>query len=112
MFILGFVRKGNGTPIKNASIRIKDRSKDIYTWHTGEYWRLLLPGIYDIEASAPGFITSASAVQIIAGQVKILNFHLKPSNSNDYISSACVGNKHFIIALSCIHLFYIILNPL
>ena len=48
--VKGIVLKPNGKPVMNAKVLIDGNSKIVRTSERGEYWRLLLPGIYYIHA--------------------------------------------------------------
>ena len=53
--VKGLVKDINGYPIYDADIFVKGlEQKPIRTSSRGEYWRLLTPGQYDIQASAFG----------------------------------------------------------
>lgn len=52
--IKGFVHDESGSPIPNAVISVKDRYHDVTTASSGDFWRLLTPGNYDVTASALG----------------------------------------------------------
>lgn len=54
--VYGIVRSSIGTPVANASITIGDGGRLLTTTTAaGEYWRLLLPGRYNLTVEAPGF---------------------------------------------------------
>lgn len=63
-------------PIHNARIRIINRTKDIFTWKTGEYWRLLLPGTYKVEVSAKGYYPKTQKINV-KNDVKRIDFYLQ-----------------------------------
>lgn len=46
--IYGSVFDQDGKPIANATISIKDLDHDVYSWETGDFWRILLPGEYQV----------------------------------------------------------------
>ena len=46
----GLVRDSQGSPVKGAHIEVIGRQKDMITSETGEYWRILAPGTYKIQA--------------------------------------------------------------
>lgn len=52
--ISGLVRDTNGEPIEAATIIVHGINHNVSTTHRGEYWRLLLPGTYNIHAEAWG----------------------------------------------------------
>lgn len=47
--IHGFVIDENGNPIERASIKVKSRDVSFLTTKYGEFWRILLPGVYKLE---------------------------------------------------------------
>jgi len=49
--VRGIVRDSTGSPVEGASVRIEGISKNISSSSNGEYWRLLAPGTYRIQAS-------------------------------------------------------------
>ena len=42
--------RDTGEPLRDAEVVIGDREKTVTTSSRGEFWRLLLPGTYDIRA--------------------------------------------------------------
>jgi len=64
-------------PIANARIRILDREKVIYSWKSGEYWRLLLAGKYEMEVSATGYVAQTVNITINNSPVLRKDFFLQ-----------------------------------
>ena len=58
----GFVMDHNGNYLEKASINVVGIDKTIHTNKNGAFWRLLLPGQYNIEVSAEGYETVTSKV--------------------------------------------------
>uniref|UniRef100_A0A1B0G947 Peptidase M14 domain-containing protein n=1 Tax=Glossina morsitans morsitans TaxID=37546 RepID=A0A1B0G947_GLOMM len=57
--IKGLVKDVNGYPIHDARIFVSGfEGKTVRTTQRGEFWRLLVPGIYDVQAMAFGFQNS------------------------------------------------------
>ena len=48
--VKGIVTFSDGQPAKEAKVRISQRGKDVKTTISGEYWRILVPGVYTIKA--------------------------------------------------------------
>ncbi|XP_068623289.1 carboxypeptidase D isoform X2 [Battus philenor] len=53
----GFVLEEDGRPVKNAQIIVEGIKHPIKTTEYGAYWRLLLPGDYNITAVASGYVS-------------------------------------------------------
>lgn len=47
--VQGFVSDQSGAPIEKASMKIKGRDVGFLTTKYGEFWRILLPGVYKLE---------------------------------------------------------------
>ncbi|XP_031840288.1 carboxypeptidase D svr [Nomia melanderi] len=63
----GIVRSSIGTPIPHAKISVDGIKHDIYTAEGGDYWRLLIPGRYNITASAVGYESVTQNILIPEG---------------------------------------------
>lgn len=44
----------DGTGIPNATITVEEINHPVRTYQAGDFWRLLVPGVYNITASAQG----------------------------------------------------------
>lgn len=55
--VQGFVYDQNGVPIEKASLKVKGRDVGFQTTKYGEFWRILLPGVYKLEVSLLNIIT-------------------------------------------------------
>ncbi|KAJ4935130.1 hypothetical protein JOQ06_016666 [Pogonophryne albipinna] len=78
--VRGFVKEAiNGTALANVSIVVASIRHNLTTGKYGEYYRLLLPGTYNITAVAPGFTPmTVNSVQVVEGKATELNFTLAP----------------------------------
>ncbi|XP_033970882.1 carboxypeptidase D [Trematomus bernacchii] len=78
--VRGFVKEAiNGTALANVSIVVASIRHNLTTGEYGEYYRLLLPGTYNITAVAPGFTPmTVNGVQVVEGKATELNFTLAP----------------------------------
>jgi len=47
--IHGFVMDENNNPIEKASLKVKGRDVGFQTTKYGEFWRILMPGVYKLE---------------------------------------------------------------
>ncbi|XP_056297404.1 carboxypeptidase D [Pseudoliparis swirei] len=76
----GFVKKAIvGTALADVSIVVASIRHNLTTGNTGDYYRLLLPGTYNITAVAPGYIPmTVHGVLVEEGKAKEVNFTLTP----------------------------------
>ncbi|XP_067306751.1 carboxypeptidase D-like isoform X2 [Pseudorasbora parva] len=74
----GFVKAArNEAPLADAVIMVAGINHNVSTSRFGDYYRLLLPGIYNITAVAPGYIPmSVAGVEVIEGKATELNITL------------------------------------
>ncbi|KAM4700786.1 carboxypeptidase D isoform 2-T2 [Discoglossus pictus] len=75
--VKGFVldatdRKG----ILNATVSVADIDHPVTSDKAGDYWRLLVPGVYKITASAKGYVPVTKTVNVIDGDAVVVNFTL------------------------------------
>lgn len=93
----GIVKDESGKPIKGATISVKNRHKDVKTAVDGDYWRLLLPGVYDVTASLHGYISSTKKAKVEDAPASIINFVLKKGDTkfktSQYDQMAHAGEK-------------------
>lgn len=75
--VRGIVSDGNNNPVAKAFLRISNRTIGFKTTSRGEYWRVLRPGRYTLEVSAPGFHTTKQDFVVLDQQISILNVTLK-----------------------------------
>lgn len=86
-----------GTAIPHARISVGGIKHDVYTAEKGDYWRLLVPGRYNVTVSAVGYETLTQTVDVPSysenvgdGEVT-LDFTLMrddPQHWYDYFNSA------------------------
>ncbi|XP_030634505.1 carboxypeptidase D isoform X1 [Chanos chanos] len=78
--VRGYVKDSrNGTALTNAAIVVAGIDHNITTGHFGDYYRLLVPGTYNISAVAAGYkpMTMTNVV-VEEGKAKELNFIVHP----------------------------------
>ena len=76
--VKGFVNDAaSGLALKNAIISVTGLNHDVKTSHFGDYWRLLLPGSYNISARVNGYEVESKIVEVKNDQATSLNFTLK-----------------------------------
>ena len=81
--VKGFVFDQSGNPVSKSKIMVLDRQHAVYTGSDGDYWRLLLPGDYEIRAYKKGYEPMNHKVKIVEGPPTILNFTLKRSEAEE-----------------------------
>lgn len=64
--LYGFVRSSIGTPVAGATITVGDAVHTVRSTAAGEYWRLLVPGRYNITVEAAGFAVHFEEVEVPA----------------------------------------------
>ena len=74
--IKGFVKDVNSNPIAGATIHVVGRNHSVTTATDGDYWRLLLPGLYNIVVTAKGYTRAQAEVVVVNGSATKLNFTL------------------------------------
>lgn len=81
--VQGFVMDSNGLPIERASLKIKGRDVGFQSTKYGEFWRILLPGIYKLEVFADGYAPREVDFMVIEQHPTLLNVTLQASKRND-----------------------------
>ncbi|KAJ6640259.1 Carboxypeptidase M [Pseudolycoriella hygida] len=81
--VQGFVMDTNGAPIERASLKIKGRDVGFQSTKYGEFWRILLPGIYKLEVFADGYAPREIDFMVIEQHPTLLNVTLQASKRND-----------------------------
>jgi hypothetical protein len=80
--VRGFTVDLNGVPIPNVVLRIAGRGVQFRSTTKGEYWRILLPGTYIIQAEHPQYQTTEKKFTITAdgpaGPLIYLNIEMVP----------------------------------
>ncbi|VVC30035.1 Peptidase M14, carboxypeptidase A,Carboxypeptidase-like, regulatory domain [Cinara cedri] len=117
MGIKGLVQDENNNPIPGAVIHILGINHTVKTTHRGEYWRLLLPGIYTISAHAPGHTTSIQKDILVKNEKlhsTIVNFTLhtlKQSSATELstieVKAGQRDNNGFPIPVEFVHHNYV-----
>ncbi|XP_065571003.1 carboxypeptidase D-like isoform X2 [Artemia franciscana] len=93
MGVTGFVLDENNNCIPNATIRVKGINHDIVSASGGDYWRLLVPGDYEITVLAEGYISSTQKVTVSKNEKASLNFTLKAENLEEWSKEMDFGLK-------------------
>ncbi|XP_063973821.1 carboxypeptidase M isoform X3 [Diachasmimorpha longicaudata] len=72
----GFVIDENGNAVERASVRVKGRDISFLTTKYGEFWRILLPGIYKLEVYANGYTPQEVEFMVVKEHPTLLNVTL------------------------------------
>ncbi|XP_076250176.1 carboxypeptidase D isoform X4 [Rhynchophorus ferrugineus] len=79
--VQGFVMDEYGNPVEKASLKIKTRDVGFQTTKFGEFWRILLPGIYKLEVYADGFVPREVEFMVVDEHPTLLNVTLFAAKS-------------------------------
>lgn len=85
--VKGFVRSSIGTPIKNAAISINNIHHATYTSEAGDYFRLLLPGKYNITVSALNYEPQTEEITIPDSGSLVFSFNLMRNDPQHWSSA-------------------------
>ncbi|XP_076836499.1 carboxypeptidase D, b isoform X2 [Brachyhypopomus gauderio] len=79
--VRGYVMTSSGIGLPDSNIAVAGIDHSITTWIFGDYYRLLLPGTYNITASSPGYQSKTEQnVKVNTGRATLLNFILEDLN--------------------------------
>ncbi|MEE6468602.1 hypothetical protein FKM82_008326 [Ascaphus truei] len=83
--VKGFVLDAtDGRGILNATITVADIDHTVTSDKVGDYWRLLVPGVYKITTSARGYIPVTKTVTVREGEALLVNFTLVRSGADSH----------------------------
>ena len=89
--VKGYVKSINGQPLEGATITVSDRQHPVTTATDGDYWRLLVPGSYEIQAAITGYKPQRKVIEVHSDHVSLLDFNLKPSHDEGELDEADTG---------------------
>ncbi|KAE8745102.1 hypothetical protein FOCC_FOCC008277 [Frankliniella occidentalis] len=75
----GFVMDENGNPVEKAALKVKGRDVGFQTTKYGEFWRILLPGVYKLEVYAEGYLPREVDLMVVEQHPTLLNVTLHPA---------------------------------
>lgn len=71
----GFVFDVAGNPVEKASLKIKSRDVGFQTTKFGEFWRILLPGMYKLEVKYDKLLQVLFLNNDINIQIHLIKFY-------------------------------------
>ncbi|CAB0016010.1 unnamed protein product [Nesidiocoris tenuis] len=81
--VQGFVLDETGSPIEKASLKIKNRDVGFQTTKYGEFWRILLPGVYKLEVYADNYTPREIDFMVVEQHPTQLNVTLYQAKRQD-----------------------------
>lgn len=66
----------HGNPVEKASLKIKGRDVGFQSTKYGEFWRILIPGLYKLEVYADGFVPKEIDVMVVEQHPTLVNLTL------------------------------------
>jgi len=103
--VKGFVKDHTGNPIKGARVSVGDRKHDVRSAGDGDYWRLLVPGTYELECHAKGFKRNAANVEIPIGGQVVVNFTMIPKQIDELEEALGHVNKATLLSHDLMYRF-------
>uniref|UniRef100_A0A336KP86 CSON013749 protein n=1 Tax=Culicoides sonorensis TaxID=179676 RepID=A0A336KP86_CULSO len=81
--VQGFVIDTNGYPVEKALLKVKGRDVGFQTTRYGEFWRILLPGVYKLEVFAEGYQPKEIDFVVVEQHPTQLNITIQQAKRND-----------------------------
>ncbi|XP_072157235.1 carboxypeptidase D isoform X2 [Bemisia tabaci] len=91
----GFVMDEHGNPVEKASLKVKGRDVGFQTTKYGEFWRILLPGIYKLEVYADDYVPREVDFMVVDQHPTLLNVTLHPSKRLDNFYRPATGPHYY-----------------
>jgi len=76
--VRGLIMDTNGNLVGRASMKIQSRDVSFKSSSRGEYWRIMLPGVFTVEVTADGYQPVEKTFTVSEGQITNLNIQLVP----------------------------------
>ena len=109
--VKGIVYDIDGAPVNDAKVVVEGNAKTVKTTDRGEYWRLLLPGIYHIHAETRDGKKRSGTVRVNVTSTEVVRVDLKFSHE-DKIKQESSGCNPFKSFLRILNLFAAIIFSL
>ncbi|OCT71750.1 hypothetical protein XELAEV_18034728mg [Xenopus laevis] len=90
--IKGMITDENGNGIANAVISVSGIAHDVTSGEGGDYFRLLLPGTYEVTASAEGYYSKTLSATVGPANATLVHFQLKQQKAT--IESRILNRNH------------------
>lgn len=94
--IKGMITDENGNGIANAVISISEIAHDVTSGIGGDYFRLLLPGTYEVTASAEGYYFKTVSATVGPADATLVHFQLKQQKATIESRFLNQNNKNYI----------------
>ncbi|XP_059169419.1 carboxypeptidase D-like isoform X3 [Physella acuta] len=86
MGVKGVIKTSKGAPITNAQVRVSGINHVMTTSDLGEYWRLLIPGTYNITYSVARYKSAKTQVTVRPGSPVVLNVTFDTSTKHGTVN--------------------------
>jgi len=81
--IRGVIKDTNTkVPINEATIHIKGNDKNVTSYSSGDYWKIVTPGKYIVSISHPDYISESCEVIVHEGAATVADFNLELKGPN------------------------------
>lgn len=81
--VKGFISDAlTGSPLHNVTIHVANRTHNVSTSVHGDYFKILLPGFYDIEYELDGYEPERVFASVDSTLAQIINIKMRPIGSN------------------------------
>lgn len=74
--VRGLIMDTNGNLVSRATLKIQSRDVTFKSSSRGEYWRILLPGVYTLEVTADGYQPVEKTFTVTEGQITNVSVRL------------------------------------
>ncbi|CAL8071452.1 unnamed protein product [Orchesella dallaii] len=89
--VRGFVHDEFGNPIEGVGLKIKDRDVGFKTTRHGEYWRILLPGRYVLEAYHDNYEPKEAEFYVVDDRPTLLNVTLSRNSARTVFDTSKIN---------------------
>ncbi|XP_054154914.1 carboxypeptidase M-like [Oppia nitens] len=86
-------RSNSQSAVTKAVLKIKGRDISFKSSKRGEFWRILLPGVYTLQVSADGYQSLEQQFTVEDGRITVLNIQLTPTTATTGSSTIAFTNE-------------------